>query len=180
MLLGSILYPFWEYFLFCHKCLDYACVVIYEMKNKPRRRVTRVMLFFFALFSLHSSYLDGGRYWSVRVPLACRCLMSSMYYHAVVSTSWMSNRVMASLHCHLGSTFFDFLLSSGSSNTWKWIRFHKNMHGHLCGLVVRVPCYRSRGPGWIPGATRFSESSGSGTGSTQAREYNWGATWKKC
>jgi hypothetical protein len=28
---------------------------------------------------------------------------------------------------------------------------------HLCGLVVRVPGYRSRSPGSIPGATRFSE-----------------------
>jgi hypothetical protein len=27
----------------------------------------------------------------------------------------------------------------------------------VCGLVVRVPGYRSRGPGLIPGATRFSE-----------------------
>jgi hypothetical protein len=27
----------------------------------------------------------------------------------------------------------------------------------LCGLEVRVPDYRSRGPGSIPGATRFSE-----------------------
>jgi hypothetical protein len=27
----------------------------------------------------------------------------------------------------------------------------------LCGLVLRVPGYRSRGPGSIPGATRFSE-----------------------
>jgi hypothetical protein len=27
----------------------------------------------------------------------------------------------------------------------------------LCGLVVRVPGYRSRGPGSIPCATRFSE-----------------------
>jgi hypothetical protein len=26
---------------------------------------------------------------------------------------------------------------------------------HLCGLVVRIPGYRSRGPGSIPGATRF-------------------------
>jgi hypothetical protein len=26
----------------------------------------------------------------------------------------------------------------------------------LCGLVIRVPCYRSRGPGSIPGASRFS------------------------
>jgi hypothetical protein len=27
----------------------------------------------------------------------------------------------------------------------------------LCGPVVRVPGYRYRGPGSIPGATRFSE-----------------------
>jgi hypothetical protein len=43
----------------------------------------------------------------------------------------------------------------------------------LCGLVVWVPGYRSRGPGSISGC------SGSGTGSTQPHEYNWGATWKK-
>jgi hypothetical protein len=35
----------------------------------------------------------------------------------------------------------------------------------LCGLVVRVPGYRSRGPDLIPGATSFSEKYGSGTGS---------------
>jgi hypothetical protein len=39
----------------------------------------------------------------------------------------------------------------------------------LCGLVVRVLGYRSGGPGSIPGTTK---SSGSGTGSTQPREYN--------
>jgi hypothetical protein len=27
----------------------------------------------------------------------------------------------------------------------------------LCGLVATVPGYRSRGPGLIPGATKFSE-----------------------
>jgi hypothetical protein len=35
----------------------------------------------------------------------------------------------------------------------------------LCGLVVRVPGYRTRGPD-------FLSSSGSETGSTQPREYN--------
>jgi hypothetical protein len=49
-----------------------------------------------------------------------------------------------------------------------------------CGLVVRVPGYRSTGPSSIPGATTFSEKcSGSGTGSTQPLEYYSGATWKK-
>jgi hypothetical protein len=43
----------------------------------------------------------------------------------------------------------------------------------LCGLAVRVPGYRSRGPGSIPGATTFSEKKcGSGMGSTQPHEYN--------
>jgi hypothetical protein len=41
----------------------------------------------------------------------------------------------------------------------------------LCGLVVRVLGYKSGGPGSIPGTTR-KKSSGSGTGSTQTREYN--------
>jgi hypothetical protein len=49
----------------------------------------------------------------------------------------------------------------------------------LCGLLVTVPGYRSRGPGSISGTTRFFvRSSGSGTGSTQPCEDNWGATWK--
>jgi hypothetical protein len=46
----------------------------------------------------------------------------------------------------------------------------------LCGLVVRVLGYKSGGPGSIPGTTR-EKSSGPKTGSTQPREYNWGATW---
>jgi hypothetical protein len=64
-----------------------------------------------------------------------------------------------------------------------WTQESQNPDRH-CGLVVRVLGYRSGGPGSIPGATRFSggekrkeNSSGSGTGSTQPREYNWGATW---
>jgi hypothetical protein len=46
----------------------------------------------------------------------------------------------------------------------------------VCGRVIRVPGYRSRGPGSISGATRFLRSNGSGTGSTQSHKYNWGAT----
>jgi hypothetical protein len=47
--------------------------------------------------------------------------------------------------------------------------------GRLCGLVVRVFGYRSGGPSSIP-CTTSKKSSGSRTGSTQPREYNWGAT----
>jgi hypothetical protein len=48
----------------------------------------------------------------------------------------------------------------------RWCHIVLNVHApteidvvkdRLCGLVVRVSGYRSRGPGSIPGATRFSE-----------------------
>jgi hypothetical protein len=42
----------------------------------------------------------------------------------------------------------------------------------LCGLVVRVLGYRRRGPGFDSRALQQQNSSGSGTGSTQPREYN--------
>jgi hypothetical protein len=43
----------------------------------------------------------------------------------------------------------------------------------LSGLVVKVPGYRLKGPGSIPGATRFFlRRSGSRTGSTQPRDDN--------
>jgi hypothetical protein len=48
---------------------------------------------------------------------------------------------------------------------------HFTMKYRLYGLVVRVLGYGSGGPGSIPGTTR-KESTGSGTGSTQPREYN--------
>jgi hypothetical protein len=41
----------------------------------------------------------------------------------------------------------------------------------LCDLVVRILGYRSGGQASIPGTTR-KKSNGSGTGSTQPREYN--------
>jgi hypothetical protein len=44
-------------------------------------------------------------------------------------------------------------------------------YDRLSGLVVRVLGYRSGGPGSIPGTTRKKKCSGSGTGSTQPREY---------
>jgi hypothetical protein len=42
----------------------------------------------------------------------------------------------------------------------------------FCGLVVRIPGYRSGAPGSVPGATRFLRSSGSGMGSTEPHKYN--------
>jgi hypothetical protein len=46
----------------------------------------------------------------------------------------------------------------------------------LCGLVVRVLDYRCRGPGFDSRALQ-KKKLWSGTGCTQPREYNWGATW---
>jgi hypothetical protein len=48
---------------------------------------------------------------------------------------------------------------------------NNELEDRLCGLVVRVLGYRSGGPGSIPGTTK-KKSNGSGTGSTQPREYN--------
>jgi hypothetical protein len=43
----------------------------------------------------------------------------------------------------------------------------------LCGLMVRVSGYRSRGPSFdSPALPDVLRSSGSGPGSTQPREYN--------
>jgi hypothetical protein len=59
---------------------------------------------------------------------------------------------------------------------------NKTLYGlhRLCGLVVRVPGYRSRGPGFDSrGLPDFLRSSGYGTGSTQPREDNCGAISSK-
>jgi hypothetical protein len=49
----------------------------------------------------------------------------------------------------------------------------ETVNDRLCGLVVRVPGSRSRGPGSIPDTARFFlRSSRSGTGSAQPREDN--------
>jgi hypothetical protein len=46
----------------------------------------------------------------------------------------------------------------------------------LCGLVVRVPGYRPRGPGSIQSLPYFLRSSGS----TEPRHYNWGVNGVTC
>jgi hypothetical protein len=70
---------------------------------------------------------------------------------------------------------------SDCGSYWKSLSLHVTQiadlsMGSLCGLVVRVLDYRCRGPGFDSRALQ-KKSSGSGTGSTQPCEYNWGATW---
>jgi hypothetical protein len=61
------------------------------------------------------------------------------------------------------------LSSEGSTNKsitrYSFMKEYLKQEDSLCGLVVSVPGYR--GPGSIPGATRFFlRSSGSGTGAS--------------
>jgi hypothetical protein len=62
-------------------------------------------------------------------------------------SSYSKNDILNS-HCHerLISLYFQAVSENIS-----------NSKDRLCGLVVRVPGYISRGRGSIPGATRFSE-----------------------
>jgi hypothetical protein len=83
------------------------------------------------------------------------------------------------------SVFFEAICRASCTNSEACFVFHNTLtfsvtyyhFDRLCGLVVRVLGYRSGGPGSIPGTTRGKKSNGSGTGSTQPRVYNWGATW---
>jgi hypothetical protein len=48
-------------------------------------------------------------------------------------------------------------LQTESAHGWNIFAVNSNLDDRFCGLVVRVPGYRSRGPGSIPDATRFPE-----------------------
>jgi hypothetical protein len=72
-------------------------------------------------------------------------------------------------------------LERGNLNHWitqkpSYFECYMPSSDRLCGLVVRVLYYRSRGPRFDSRALQ-KKSNGSGTGSTQPREYFWGATW---
>jgi hypothetical protein len=58
-------------------------------------------------------------------------------------------------HCWLVSISSPHPITALSPDTLV-IRELRKRYNRLCGLVVRVLDYRSRGPGSIPGTTRFS------------------------
>jgi hypothetical protein len=83
---------------------------------------------------------------------------------------------LVSTRLHGGTTLKEMFMYSAERQCRKnnlffffWRSFIRT--DRFCGLLGRVLGYRSRGPGSIPGTTR-KKSKGSGTGSTQPREYN--------
>jgi hypothetical protein len=99
--------------------------------------------------ALHS--LQGSSSWSEGQPLTAGA-------HSLWSGNLLSNTALRTANIYFRSDMFSI--------------------DRPCVLGVRVPGYRSGGPGLDFRAVQ-KQSSGSGTGSTHPREYNWGATWKK-
>jgi hypothetical protein len=95
---------------------------------------------------------------------AQKCLMSSFLSNviSILSISFLRAQVSGAevttgLTTGLHSLSFDFLVVLCFQHGLIYIMFRFLRRDLLCGLVVRVPGCRSRGPGFIPGATTFSE-----------------------
>jgi uncharacterized membrane protein YgcG len=124
--------------------------------------------------------------------ILCRDLILWGWPHSLIAVTHLSISIGITFApvCHTTCTALTCLAGQLKVN---WIVVKETvqlgpvwLHGLFTFISVRVgpPLWsggqRSGGPGSIPGTTRFSgggSSSGSGTGSTQPREYNWGATW---
>jgi hypothetical protein len=131
--------------------------------------------------------LSSDLNYSVRLADGAAPTLSTQGYHSRKLPRWCCVHgrynqtygfLFSSLFNHASESYHQVI---GSSDILKNIRLYLiglyTAPDRLCGLVVRVLGYRSRGPGSIPGTTRFSGKkkeniSGSGTGSTQPREYN--------
>jgi hypothetical protein len=53
--------------------------------------------------------------------------------------------------------YYSFHILTSVERRYRTCVFFSLVSWGLCGLLVRVPGYKSRGPGSIPGTTRFSE-----------------------
>jgi hypothetical protein len=93
------------------------------------------------------------RFWSRRPVLIENLLTELKFPHCSWHLrSFVTVRLLISKQCKRGPVFFR------GSVYFKHIRESWLMSERVCGLVVRVPGYRYRNPGSIPGATRFSEN----------------------
>jgi hypothetical protein len=72
-------------------------------------------------------------------------------YSKAVNFCWPSPAKSFLILCPIGAHDHIFVLSNTN------FMFYMGTPDRLWGLVVRVPGYRSRGPGSIPGDVRFSE-----------------------
>jgi hypothetical protein len=88
-------------------------------------------------------------------------------FHLLHNKSVVANPIALEISLHEVKFSFLFIF------IFLTLKSVSDISDRLCGLVVKVPGYRFRGPGSILGATRFFlRSSGSGTGSTQPRDDN--------
>jgi hypothetical protein len=147
----------------------------HSRSDKTERYVCAWMMFFFSFSKLKLFRTEVHVTEVLKTPPLLFAYRSDFnIYESVVSSATASNRMeqnrLAILLRHFQLTTFIYSMY--------YIRNVSSGCDRLCDLVVRVFGYRSRGPGSIPGTTR-KKSSGSSTGSTQPREYNWGATWKE-
>jgi hypothetical protein len=88
-------------------------------------------------------YSPSNSHWLLNCILRCTCVYKILFPHSMLSLStamWEITISQNTVKCPYN----------------KIISVMKLHCDRLCGLVV-IPGYRSRGPGSIPGATRFSE-----------------------
>jgi hypothetical protein len=84
------------------------------------------------------------------------------FQNCILSIGWNIERLTDGVNefsrFHL-SVQLEYCLETGHNNDKFFSYYTKKIYNYrLCGPLVRVPFYRSRGPGSIPGSTRFSEN----------------------
>jgi hypothetical protein len=99
-------------------------------------------LHFRIIFQKHY-YSPSNSHWLLNCILRCTCVYKILFLHFMLSpwtAMWKITISQNTVKCPYN----------------KIISVMKLHFDRLCGLVV-IPGYRSRGPGSIPGAARFSE-----------------------
>jgi hypothetical protein len=121
-----------------------------------------------------------------RQSLVCTALPFNKLHHlsttadCSVSYITLKRRLTLWLHSHMNT-------SSSARLIFKWLSLSEGSRAQRMTTVsTRPPLWSSGQSFWLqiqryrvrfPELPDFLRSNGSGTGSTQPREYNWGATW---